>query len=155
MNMDLSEFIRLSISEVLKGVSEAKRDADKSGAKVNPPLALRTVTDVERKEIMKTRDVEAILAETGKRIDRNNIANLALLETKDGGVADVIEFDVAVSIASDESHGMELSGKAGLGGTILKVISADIGGTGKRSSERKSSQESVNRIKFRIIVQYP
>lgn len=158
MSMELNEFIRRSIAEVMKGISSAQKDAVRYGGRVSPKLAMRGATPEEIGSVISASQLsvsmEKVFGETGERVDRSNLAAAGLLETRDGNTADIIEFDLLVSTSSSETEQNESEAKMG-GGLKIMVFEAEGSGGKKAASEKKAAIESANRIKFRVIVQYP
>jgi hypothetical protein len=139
--MDLKEFVQDVLVQIVEGVSTAQRKLGTSTAKINPPLAQKAE--------------QAPGGQWHSTIDKENLhaANLIATHYADG-YADIIEFDVAITVESSGKEDSE-SEKSGDGGVKLHVLSAGISVQSKQSSSSESTQSNVSRIKFRVPVQLP
>jgi len=86
-------------------------------------------------------------------VQRGTSVALGNFGSANGGVADIIEFDVAITVESSETEGSE-SAKKGEGGLRIHVVSAGIDVQNKNTSSGTTSQSNVSRIKFRVPVQF-
>jgi hypothetical protein len=139
--MDLKEFVQDILVQIVQGVSEAQKELGTSTAKINPLLAHKPE--------------QAPNGEWYSAIDKDNLhaANLVATYYADG-YADIVDFDVAITVESTGKESSE-SAKRGDAGLRLHVASANIAVQGKQSSAIESTQSNVSRIKFRIPVQLP
>jgi hypothetical protein len=139
--MDLKEFVQDVLVQIIQGVSDAQRKLGVSTAKINPPLA-------EKAE-------QTPGGQWYSTIDKDNLHAANLIATHyAGGYADIVDFDVAITVESSGKETSE-SAKGGDGGLKLHVVSAGISVQSKQSSATESTQSNVSRIKFRIPVQLP
>ena len=153
MNADLRDFVKETLVQVIQGIADARSEAKKVGASVNPVLAIKSV---KRRPVTARPDDEPTEDIYGKgiRLDRENLALANILETADGGIADVIEFDVAITTAAIQSAGSKTSSEKG-GGVEIKVVSAKLDyGTGTDQS-LQTTDSQISRIKFKIPVAFP
>jgi len=136
--MDLQEFVRDALIQITEGVSNAQQKAH--GAIINPTLKLMPF----KKDSPEARHT----------LEPENLKGANLLATNySEGHADLIEFDVAITVTSAERKGSEVGGKTKIEGKII-VASADVELQGKRTKETEHSTSHVSRIKFRVPVQF-
>ncbi len=106
--MDLKDFIKETISAIVESTRELQMQFEHAGVIVNPPVSMKEPNLYEHEN-------------TAHRFRR----------------VEIIEFDVAVTAATESSGGA----KAG-----LKIFSAEVGADGKHSR----NHEEVSRVKFSI-----
>jgi hypothetical protein len=137
--MDLREFVRDALVQICQGVFEAQ---GKSGtAVINPRL--------------KTAAYDKDDPDSRYRLDPENLKNVGIVATNyANGHADVVEFDVAISVTSSKSASTTVEGEGKVEGKIY-VASADVSLQGQHKRGHESSQSDVSRIRFRVPVQFP
>jgi hypothetical protein len=136
--MDLREFVRDALLQIVEGVHDAQQQASGS-AIINPRLAEKWMKD-----------------EKGggyAQIDPENLHGANLIATNSGTFADVVDFDIAITVESTGKESTE-EGKAGEGGLKLHVLSAGVNLSSKKGSSNENTQGQVSRIKFRVPVQF-
>ncbi len=118
--MDLKEFVRDALVDVIEGIAEAQKKSP-GGAKINPPLKREWIkNDRGRGE---------------EQLDSENLKNANMLATHyEGGFADIIEFDLAITVESSSTDEQEAT-KQGGGGVKIHVVSAGVD-IGSRSFEK-------------------
>jgi hypothetical protein len=136
--MDLKEFVREALLQVVAGVTEAQHRTA-LGATINPRVATKWVRPEN--------------GHAYEELDQDNIRAANLIATHQGGVADIIEFDVAITVESSDSSTSE-SEKKREGGLKLHVLSAGIDIQSKSGESATESRSNVSRIKFRVPVQF-
>jgi hypothetical protein len=137
--MDLQAFVREALVQIIAGVVDAQRLA--SRAKINPKLRRISVKDDQGKYRSVT-DPESLRAS-------------GLIPTNYSEChADIIEFDIAVTVESSDSTDREkTSGKEA--GVKIHVVSADVGTQTKSMESMERARSHVTRVKFRIPAQFP
>ena len=105
--MDIQEFIREALAQVISGIAAAKEATKNNGhAEINP-LLLRIKTPVEGSSYL------------DNKMDAENLKGSGLLMTDEiNYVASMIEFDIAVTVESKAGKTAEDSGKLDLGAKI-------------------------------------
>ena len=138
--MDLKEFVRDALIDVVEGIRAAQlqRPGD---AIINP--SLKTMRGINDSGLIKS------------ELDFNNLKNANLIATDHyNGFADIIEFDLAITVESSSLEEKEGS-KKGEGGLKIHVVAAEIGIASKQTNKTEDSRSNVSRIKFRVPVQLP
>jgi hypothetical protein len=140
--MDLKEFIRETLLQIVGGVEEAQNDARRGRAIFNPHLK------------MKIEPSQPGSADTTLRTDLENLKGSGLLAMGGDGVADIIEFDVAVTV---EGENTKDTGKkeGGSAGAKLHIFSASIDASTAKASKERNARSDVTRVKFRVPVMLP
>jgi hypothetical protein len=144
--MDLETFVSESILGIMRGVHNAQTQSHMRGlnlGRVYPRLKTVLITKGEMPPGMQ-QDYEW-------SVDPEMAKNAQMLVTKDGDAADLISFDIAVTVQSSEKSetGQETSGK---GGASIKVLEVGINSKRTESSGESSAHAHETRIKFRIPV---
>jgi|ERR1051326_3394173 hypothetical protein len=139
--MDLKTFIEQSLVEIIQGIHEAQGKVKGYSALINPQIQSQLTKD-------------GYLEGNFPRPNREVLERLNLLETATGGVADMVEFDLAITVAKDRSEtaAQDGGGKVGLS---ISVLSAEVGASSKTTSGENYSDTRVSRVKFRIPVMFP
>lgn len=137
--MDLGDFIRDALLDIIRGIRQAQVDS-RHGAIINPPLKM-----VFQKNEHGAAD---------DRLDMDNLRSASLIATHYQGHADIINFDLAITVESSSAEATE-STKAAGGGLKIHVVSAGVDVAGKKLRDEKTTQSNVSRIQFRVPVQFP
>ena len=123
--MNVKEFVRESLDQIIAGVSEAQKQAEKTGAVINPSVHLSNATNT------------AILKAGSDRLFDSSM---------DRGSIESVAFDLAVTAEEGSSLDAKAEGTIG-----IKVAGLSGAGTGSQDSRTTS----VSRIKFNVLVKLP
>jgi hypothetical protein len=137
--MDLKDFVQDALLQITQAVSGAQL---KSGSAIINPTP--------RSEI-----VENIAGKHERVLNVDALARMNLLATEyAGGIAEMIEFDIATTVGTTDESVTEKDKKVG-GGLRIQVVSAGVDAHSKSTDAIKKSDSRVSRIRFRIPVQFP
>ena len=139
--MELKTFVEQSLIQIIEGIHDAQKQAHKFRAMINPPLAPE-VDDKGHTKGPMYRPAAEMLQRVG------------LLETGMGTVADMVEFDVAITVSTGKTDSSEKGGEA-KAGLNISVVSAQFGGGAKSSTQSKLEDSRISRVKFRVPVAFP
>src|SRR5438046_7359401 len=125
--MELKTFIKESLVQIVDAVTEAATYARGKGALINPRMAEERV-----------RNAPPEMGFTS-RPNPETVRNLGMFLTYDNRLADMVEFDVAVTASSiaEETGTTEGGLKAGVG---IRVVSVEVGGKTESSSGRSEER---------------
>lgn len=112
--MDLEEFVASTLTQISAGIAKAQVQTAESGAWINPAGKIET-----------TRETLGIAVDTNARVYLEHV-----------------EFDVAVTVATDQAAGAK---------GAIKVLGLQLGADGRVNYENSS----VSRVQFRIPVAWP
>ncbi|OIQ94370.1 hypothetical protein GALL_236170 [mine drainage metagenome] len=112
--MDLRDFVSETLTQIVEGVKSAQSKAEESGAKVNPHL----------------------------RTSFEQAGKLGFLQTGGDGFAQIVQFDVALTVTE---------GTGTKGGIGVFAGAINIGSSGQSQSE----SSSVSRVKFSVPLSLP
>jgi len=113
--MELKDFVSEALTQIVEGVHEAKDKVKDKGAEINPRLM---------------GGIDYVAKHGGG------------LETSNGNIAQIIEFDVAVTI---------VEGKGTKGGIGIVAGAINLGSSGQSSTENSS----ISKIKFNVPLALP
>ena len=139
--MDLQTFVRETLVEIVAGISEAQKVVTYNQAKIVPKIAYE-------------RDSSKHLPGLPVGPSQEIAAAAGLMLTAQGEVAEMIEFDIALTVSEATSESSETEG-GGKAGAKLQIASLEIGGSRTSKKQSDKSGSSVSRIKFRIPVVFP
>lgn len=142
MNSDLQDFVKEALVQIVKGIADAQNEIKQCGAIVNPVLAQKKATGDED------------IFRRGYRLDKDNLRSAGILETQNGGIADIVEFDVAITTSKVNAEGEQSSSKKDAG-FRLKVVSAGVDFGSGESKSQEITDSQVSHLKFKIPVLFP
>jgi len=139
--MELKSFVEQTLVQIVHGIHDAQGKAASFGGAINPLLAEELDPNKRAKH-------------PGHQLDKEVLSGANLLLTHMNRVADMVEFDIAITVAetSKDGHEKDASGKAGFN---ISVLSAEIGKGVKSTKESERSDSRVSRVKFRVPVSFP
>jgi hypothetical protein len=140
--MELRTFIKETLVQIVDAVVEAREEAGKKGALINPRMAEETVRVAPPGMGFTTRPNADVVKGFGMFLARDN------------RTADMIEFDVAVTASSTaEESGTTGGGVKGRAG--IRVVAVELGGETETTAGIRRTDERVSHVKFRIPVALP
>lgn len=142
--MDLKEFVRETLVQIVAGVAEAQQDKRRGSAKFAPKMAHREF----RTEVGSSKRIHSAW-----KLDPDNLKGSGLLITEGDGIADIIEFDVAVTLGTKSANETE-EGSEKKGGLSIQVLSAGIDASKKTTKAKDKTVSHETRVKFRVPVQF-
>lgn len=148
MEAELKLFVKEALLQIVEGIREAQIDGRRGNATINPKLAEKRVRRGTNEE--SSEDIYG----NGYRLDKENLKTAGVLETVGNRVADMVEFDIAITttVLSKESDNESNEKKAGL---AIKIVSLS-GQLGEsKSLMHEESGARISRIKFKIPVAFP
>ena len=141
--MDLKEFVTETLLAIAGGVADAQKKGRSVEAVINPQLK-------QGHSVVETS--KGHKADMWK-LDPDNLKGAGLLVTQSDEVAALVEFDVAVTIASG---GKETSEKEGAkeAGARIQIVSASISSADTKAYEMRRTRTDITRVKFAVPVRF-
>jgi hypothetical protein len=127
--MNVKDFVRESLQQIVAGVHEAQKNVEGTGAIINPSIHIRNVTN------------HKVATSTGSN---------RLYDSADNLPIESVSFDLAVTV--EEGSKSEDSAN---GGAAIRVMGMGFGAGVSTSDSNESKRSSVSRLKFNILVKLP
>jgi hypothetical protein len=126
--MNVKDFVRESLHQIVMGVQEAQKGVAATGAIINPSIHISNRVNIE------------ILRAGSDR----------LFDSADQLPIESVSFDLAVTVEEGVKSQDSVAGSAG-----IRVMGIGFGGAGSMSESDESRRSSVSRLKFNVLVKLP